>query len=358
MNIDVIYFEQPAGEFLLGIMKASDLIHISKADPRRFDNIKMETIGGIQRDPSWKRIKEIAAYANTVDAAFPTPVLLALEENDYELNGNKLEIKGKYVADIVDGQHRILGLKESNLQEDFTIPVVFILNAKEEQKALIFATINGKQTKVPASIIYSLFEITETRSPKKTAHEIARALNSEPTSPWYRKLKMLGKKTQESETLSQGTFIKFLLPHISKKPDIDMDLIRRGKDPLKHDCIFNDYFFYKKDSMILKIMMNVFQAARNTWPEEWDSTDYILTKTNGFSGIMRALEEMVMFGKRQKNLSIEFFECIFKVVQERLLQEGKQLKSNYFATSAKGEAQIRDMIIDAVKIIEQATIQK
>jgi hypothetical protein len=106
-----------------------------------------------------------------------------------------------------------------------------MIDATEEQKALIFATINGKQTKVPASLIYDLFAVTKTRSPYKTAHEIARALNSTPTSPWYRRLKMLGKKTApgSAESLSQGTFVKFLLPRISSEPDLDMNLLKQNK---------------------------------------------------------------------------------------------------------------------------------
>ena len=40
MKLDVISFEQPAGNFLLAIIPANDLIRISRADPRKFDTIK------------------------------------------------------------------------------------------------------------------------------------------------------------------------------------------------------------------------------------------------------------------------------------------------------------------------------
>lgn len=169
MSFKVSYFEQPVGSLLLTIMSHRDLIKIAKADPRKFDSVSLETVGGIEREPSKRRIQEIAEYAGTVDAAFPTPILLALEEDSYELNNGQLNIKEGYLADIVDGQHRMLGLKEYKGDNEFFIPVVFILDATEEQKALIFAIINGKQTKVPASVIYDLFGVIEARSPKSSS---------------------------------------------------------------------------------------------------------------------------------------------------------------------------------------------
>jgi DGQHR domain-containing protein len=352
MTINVLPFDQPAGSFLLAAMPADQIIRISRADPRKFDSITMESTGGIQREPSRVRIKEIAEYANSVDATFPTPILLALDEGSYSLNANALEITGERIADIVDGQHRVLGLEQSHRSADFIIPVVFILDATEEQKALIFATINGKQTKVPASVIYDLFGITKTRSPQKTAHEIARALNSASGSPWYNRLKMLGKKSPGSnETLSQGTFIKFLLDHISSDPAKDMDIMKRGEKPQPRDkCVFNEYWRKEEDSTILKILMNLFHGAKNTWPTEWQNPNIsILTKTTGFNGIMRALPEMVNKGKSRGDLSESYFSSIFAAVKNTMDARSIPLTSEHFSASASGEAEFRDLILVEVR---------
>jgi DGQHR domain-containing protein len=352
MRIDVIPFDQPAGNFLLAAISATNIIRISRADPRKFDNITMESAGGIQREPSKIRIKEIADYANSVDASFPTPILLALDEDTYTLNGNILNIEGEGIADIVDGQHRVLGLKMSNKSDAFIIPVVFILDATEEQKALIFATINGKQTKVPASIIYDLFGVTKTRSPQKTAHEIARALNSTQSSPWYNRLKMLGKKTPGgNESLSQGTFIKFLLYHISSDPAKDMDIMKRGEEPpTREKCVFNEYWRIEQDSTILKILINLFQGAKQTWPAEWENPNTsVLTKTTGFNGIMRALPEMVKKGKSHGDLSEDYFRSVFAAVKITMDNRNIPLSSQHFSASASGEAEFRDLILTEVR---------
>ena len=57
ISLNVIPFQQPVGSFLLSVMEKEDLIRISRADPRKFDSITLESVGGIQREPSRKRIK-------------------------------------------------------------------------------------------------------------------------------------------------------------------------------------------------------------------------------------------------------------------------------------------------------------
>ena len=352
MTYPIMSFTQPVGDFMLTAMPAKEIIRISRADPRRFDRLSLETEGGIQREPSKKRIGEIADYAHTVDAAFPTAILLAVGSADCIVDGQSIAIAGERVADIVDGQHRLLGLIKSGVSDQFVLPVVIMLDATEEQKALIFATINGKQTKVPASLIYDLFGVTKTRSPQKTSHEVARALNSTPSSPWYKRLKMLGKKTapDSSESLSQGTFVKFLLPLISSDPTADMDLLKRDKVlPVRSECIFNEYFRKDQDSTILRILLNVFQGARETWPQEWEDPDsYVLTKTLGFTGIIQALPRMYSRGKTSGELSEGYFRSIFQAVKKEMNQQKIRLTSEHFSASASGEAEFRKMIETAV----------
>lgn len=349
----VIPFNQPAGNFLLTVMKADDIIRISHADPRRFDPETLATMGGINRFISQCRVDEISEYAKTVDATFPTPILLALQDDYYELQSdNMLYIdEAKCRADIVDGQHRVRGLEKSGHAHEYSLPVVFILEPTREQKALMFATINGKQTKVPASLIYDLFGITETRSPQKTAHEIARALNSMPDSAWYRRLKMLGTKTPgSSETLSQGTFVKQLLPNISADPVDDMNRIRKGDHPIRQpDLIFNEYFYDNKDAIILKVLLNYFKAAKNTWPCQWDDpTSSILTKSVGFTGLMMALPRIYQAGHKKNSLKVEYFEGVFQSSRRLLEAQGRELTSKHFSASSSGAGNLRDLFCEAI----------
>ena len=347
MKFPIMDYDQPAGTFFLTVMDGETLIRIARANPRQFDDIELESVGGMQREPSAKRIKEIAEYSNTFDAAFPTPVLLALKESSYTLGQNTIQLEEGVEADIVDGQHRIEGIRQSGRARDFKIPVVLILNPTDEQKALMFAVINGKQTKVPASLVYDLFGVTKGRSPYKTAHEMARALNNMPESPWYRRLKMLGKRTGDSEqSLSQGTFVKHLLPNISNKPDEDRNLIATNQNlPIRDMCIFNQYFRQKEDQIILKLLINVFSAAKLVWRTEWDNPEeYILTKTTGFTGIMRALPSIYSDGKRHGDLSTQYLTSVFHRAKGFIESKGWRLTSEYFPPGASSEGKLAKIL--------------
>lgn len=348
MSYPVTTFEQPAGTFYLTAMPAQDIVRVARANPRVFDSRISDTVGGVQREPSARRIKAIAEYAQSSDAAFPTPILLAIGAEDCILEDGRITLREGITADIVDGQHRVLGLSRAAEKEGFILPVVFIIDPTEEEKALLFATVNGTQTKVPASLIYDLYGVTESRSPQKTCHEIARSLNGMPESPWHRRLKMLGRKSAQgsAESLSQGTFVKFLMPHVSADPAKDMELLKNNRPPLVHPkCIFNEYFREEKDSLILKVLLNTFEAARRTWPKEWeDPAVSVLTKTLGFSGIMRALPEMVRGGRAKNDLSTDYFSAVFGRVKEQMQAEGIALTSEHFSASALGEAEFAQRI--------------
>ena len=70
-------------------------------------------------------------------------------------------------ASIIDGQHRLAGFTDLN-SRDFELIVSIFIDLPVEDQAMLFATINLKQTKVSPSLVYDLFEETKLRSPQKT----------------------------------------------------------------------------------------------------------------------------------------------------------------------------------------------
>src|SRR5262245_3217440 len=230
---NVSRFSQPAGDFYLACIPAVEVARISFAEPRSYDPGRPNPSDGLQRQASAQRVRTLSQYCQSADAAFPTAVILSLKSTDCALDdtNGRIQFTGAApFANIVDGQHRILGLRASGAAESFTLPVVLLIDATAEQEALLFTTINGTQTKVPPSLIYDLFEVTASRSPQKTCHEVARALNELPESPWYRRLKMLGRKSQPDslETVTQGTFVRELLRHLTRAPASDFNAARTG----------------------------------------------------------------------------------------------------------------------------------
>ncbi|MCI0617093.1 DGQHR domain-containing protein, partial [bacterium] len=232
ISFQCIQIQQPIGVFYVGAIDCFDLIEISYRDVRRISERDVETYLGIQRPLSQTRLHELQQYVNTVDATFPTNVIIAVssEYAKYDAKASTMTIlKDKNVAKIIDGQHRIAGL-ENFTGERFQITVIIFVDMDIEDQAMVFATINLKQTKVSKSLAYDLYEFAKARSPQKTCHNIAKLLNYREGSPFKNKIKILGTATGEpSETLTQATFVDKLMQYISDEPMRDRDLLKRGE---------------------------------------------------------------------------------------------------------------------------------
>ena len=236
IEIKVLEVAQPLGTFYVGVMKANDLRQIAAADTRRQEQREVEIYTGIQRELSTKRQGEIKDYISTFDAAFPNSFIISIKSEDVlSQEGETLKIRAhEKAASIIDGQHRLAGFTELN-SDNFELIVSVFIDLPIEDQAMLFATINLKQTKVSPSLVYDLFEETKMRSPQKTCHNICKALNTDKESPFFQRIKPLGKKTDDYVgLLTQATFVKRLLPLVSKNPEKIRDNIKR-KIPLSID---------------------------------------------------------------------------------------------------------------------------
>ena len=222
------------------------------------------------------------------------------------LDGDESEkIDRLQIARVLDGQHRIEGLKSLRGGHlDFEVNISVFIDMDIESQAYLFSVVNLAQTKVNKSLVYDLFEFSRARSPQKSAHQIAVALDRDPKSAFFKRIKRLGVATRGrfTETLTQATFVQALLPYISKDPVEDRDLFLRGKSPHPADAaelkitIFRNMFLEEKELEIADIIFNYFAAVREKWPNAWESGGYgvILNKTNGFKALMRLLRPLYL----------------------------------------------------------------
>lgn len=296
-----IEITQPIGTFYIGRVNHSALVDISYVDVLRIEKREVETYLGIERPLSPRRVEDLKRYANTVDATFPTSVILAVSSEDaaYDEHSGTMSIRNApEVAKIIDGQHRIAGLRGYS-GPTFELNVTVFIDMDMEDQAMVFATINLEQTKVSKSIVYSLYEYARTRSPQRTCHNIAKLLNSKDGSPFKDKIKILGTATRgkSGETLTQATFVERLLPLISDKPMLDRDLLKRGKKLTRPttqeqaDLPFRNMFVEERDAEIAKAVWNYFAAVEQRWSNAWIETrpGSILNRTAGFGALMRFL---------------------------------------------------------------------
>lgn len=355
IKFKVIKVSQPLGDFFIGNISARDLVKISYADVRRIEgeDREIERYLGIQRPLDKSRVKNIRKYLESPDAAFPTGVVLAVDQNCAEFdNEGELTIKPyksefpgesisiEKVAKVLDGQHRIgafineAGNYDESLNklfQEFEFNVVVFVGLDIDEQANIFATVNLAQTKVSRSLVYDLEGLSKTRSPFRTCHQIAVALDSADTrSPLHHRIKRLGLKTkgrEESEPLTQAVFVESLIKLISPDPFADRTLYMKRKTPpylsntelVKYP--FRNIFISENDNKIALILFNYFSSIHTKWPTAWveiEREGNILPRSNAFKAFMRYLKIAYLKIVRNeigKIPSIEEFVTIFDNVK-------------------------------------------
>ncbi|RTM12005.1 MAG: DGQHR domain-containing protein [Bradyrhizobiaceae bacterium] len=378
ISFPVIKITQPIGEFYVGAIAAKDLVEIAYFDIRQLNlQGNIDTYLGIQRRLNETRIREISQYVNTIDATFPTAVILAVEEKCASLRELKLAAPARAsesfyeltlqnfpgelddsntvlfrdIARVIDGQHRIAGLMNLTGNQAFEINVAIFVGADIADQAAIFSTVNLAQTKVNRSLVYDLFEYSKTRSPEKTCHDVAVLLDRAAESPFYEKIKRLGVATEGrfGETISQATFVKSLLRYISENPIIDRDLgKRRGKWSQqnfdRNRLIFREFFVTEKDESIALNVWNYFAAAGKKWPGAWSSAEMglILNKTNGFLALMRFLRPVYLhLNGLGKVISEQQFLSVFDRIN---LRDGDFNRQKYLPGTSGETSLYKDLL--------------
>jgi len=297
------------------------LCDIAYFDVRRIvrEERAVETYLGIQRPLKPERVEELKKYVNLKDASFPTGIIVAVESdcasydsdtkvmtlaNNMETESTEDRIFFRDIARVIDGQHRIAGL-EGYMGDRFDLPVVILVGMDIADQAYVFSTVNLAQTKVSPSLAYDLFAFAQARSPQKTCHNIAVALDQLEKSPFFQRIKRLGVATEGrfNETITQATFIRALMPYISSDPMLDRDRLLRGSSLSKatsaelKKLIFRNMFIDQHDLQIMDVVWNYFLAVRERWPVAWGNLGRgnVLNRTNGFRAFMRVLRPAYLF---------------------------------------------------------------
>lgn len=357
---------QPIGEFYISMMPASILAGRVNNRPR---STAIENSEDIQRIFSEKRINEISDFSRDPQSTFPTPIILALDSKvvkEIEFGQNCRGLVEEFglfcfvipdigiIGDVLDGQHRILGLQHSDKISEFELPVIFMFDLSLDDKAFVFSIINSKQTPVSGSLIYDLFSLSNNRSPQKTCHYIAQSLNSTKNGPFSGRLKMLGRKEEHHKAiaptvmLSQGTFAARLEELITKNAMEDARLIKEGKEKELRDdprCPLRKYFMKGDDDSILKIVSNYFSAAEVAFENEWkdDSGEYVIRKTVGYTALIIVLRHILERGFNAKDLSYSFFVDQFDHIKINL--GTTKLNSEMFPSSGAGATSLAKKLL-------------
>jgi DGQHR domain-containing protein len=387
--LPVIQVTQRIGTFYIASINAKDLVQISYADVRRIEERDVEKYLGIQRPLDDKRVKQIKKYLGSPDAAFPTGIVLAIDQKctEFDTSGNlslkpfisefddDISIPLNKVAKILDGQHRIAAFVDddwnfdevlwSEIGGNFNFNVTIFIGIDIDEQANIFATVNLAQTKVNRSLVYDLEGLSKTRSPFRTCHQIAVTLDSaDSRSPLFERIKRLGVKTkgrESSEPLTQAAFVEALVKLISADPFSDRIVYLKGKEPslatieeLKK-YPFRNLFIQKRDNDIALILFNYFSAIKEIWSAAWAGKDVegnILPRSNAFKAFMRFLKKVYVELVGEDNIgqipTIEEFKSVFSHVNATDVD----FTSGNFKPGSGGESSFYRLLIGETTIQE------
>lgn len=259
---------------------------------------------GIQRRLQINRINSIKDFIESSNDNFlPSSITLSADISELEtfedeyLNYESHEIghfefPDNFMFSIIDGQHRLAGLSmvDKEILNDFDISAILLFNVSKSTAAKLFADINGKQKSVNKSLIYDLYSDVESEefSQIKKFHIICENFYTNPKSPLFRQIKMLG---IGSGAISQAFFIDYVKDAVNKT-----DLKKSNEEE------------------IFKILFYYFRAFQKTFPDDWpvllnyNSTKDLeahasqvlkvrksqLVKTNGFGAIVRAFPKILV----------------------------------------------------------------
>ena len=368
VEVDCLVANQPIGPMYIAVMDCGTLEYLSFVDVRRLElgteKRDVEIYTGIQRQLNASREKEIGKYVNLVDATFPNSIILSISSEDVSYDSLKKKLKIKYrdnVAKVLDGQHRIAGLRHYNGKENsFQCIVTIYVDMELEDQAMVFATINKEQKNVSNSLVADLYEFAQSRSPQKTAHKVARALDAKEGSPFYGKIKILGTANdKDKETITQDTFVKSLMRYITSDPQADRDFYRRNKDKenarphlvtgteQKKLFLRNMFITDNTDIKIAQLILNYFAAVSKKWPEAWNNVkpNLILNRSTGFIALMRFLKDVYLhIGKIDDVPTKEEFSVIFAPIS---LTDDDFNKHRYVPGSTGQKALYQDLLDQA-----------
>lgn len=359
----VVRVIQPVGEIFLASIGWDVITKIAYFDVRRViqEERDVERYLGIQRPLDPNRVKKLEDYVNYFDASFPTAIIIAIsdkyaiydEENGLLKLSNCLEgasepsIAIHNLARVIDGQHRIAGLLKFRGKQ-FDVPVSIFVGADVSDQAQIFSTVNLEQTKVHKNLVYDLYSLAKSRSPQKTCHNIAVALDQDQEGPFYKRIKRLGGATVTGrfEPISQATFVESLLGYITPDAKKDRDILLRGKTPERASGVeiyrypFRNLFLDEKDMKIAKEIDSYFSIVKSKWGEAWSDRErkgLMLNRTNGFRALMRLYGHLFReHGTPGTSLPPEFVRQYFDSVP----LDNKDFNTDNFVPGSSGEGRL------------------
>jgi DGQHR domain-containing protein len=247
---------------------------------------------GYQRNLSKQRATDIAHYIDKDNGCLPNSILVNLEEGcSYDSTRRMLKIPNKpKMAWVIDGQHRMYGLRTAKTKYDLVITAFLGLDVAEQAKQ--FKVINSKQKGVPTSLLYDLLDLTKDGTyVQQRGHDLAARLNDDPESPWYTQIDMTG---SGEGLITQTRVVTALESLISEKGAL---------------------FQYSEEEQY-GVLKNYFRAIKALFPSDWGNKSSVLTKAVGFSAFLIVLPQVLTLClQRFQDFTLQSVRSVLKPIE-------------------------------------------
>lgn len=353
--------DQRLGTFYVAVLPAELLLQVAVSDRLRAtlnpdgEGYELE---GTQRITSDKRLHEIAAYINRVDAAFPNSIILAAnydpetgfdqDEREYMENEGGLDSRVWTITEgpdgchklriptidklaaVIDGQHRLFSFAKADVtaMQSMNLLCSIFIDLPKALQAQIFATINSTQKRVDRSLTYELFgynvsdEDEDYWTPDKLAVFFTRKLGTEDDSPLRGRIMVSPKRDAALEDLasvanwkvSTAVVVDGILRLFSSNPKRDANLMRKeesrarivlGSGP-KDNSPLREVYVAGNDALIYKMVLNYLKASEGVFWSHAGKDSFIL-RTIGVQAVLDILRKLAAQSYADRDISVEYF---------------------------------------------------
>jgi DGQHR domain-containing protein len=325
LRLPFIEATQHGKSFFVTAMRAADLVSVSYVARRGVD----EEEGAVQRLLNPARISGIRDFI-LAGGVFPTSVVLNWTDDKHKpkVKGGRILLPlGPRRAQIIDGQHRIVGMsgaieKKRSLAA-FEVPVTLYKGLSTKDCADIFLSINTEQKPVHRSLVFDLYSLASdyvVDPAALRAGDLAKELNETPSSPYFGFVKFPGTPSAQ-KGLALSTVVSSVKPLVEEKGVFE----QVGLTEL---------------AMQTQFLLNFFTVLRDAYGLEWESPSNVFRSAGGFVGAIEFIKnKLVVHCNITGDFTIDAISRVMKLSPGALIRreaiEGLQGRRayNYIAES-------------------------
>ena len=279
--VPAIKVSQNQRSFLLLRLRAEDLVRVSYVAARGVSKDK----NAVQRLLSRPRISGISDFAKS-GGDFPSCIVLNWVNSSQKIKfakGHASIPLASQSAQILDGQHRVEGLREAMKTDaavkNVEIPVAVYMGLANRECADIFLSINTEQKPAPRSLVFDLYDVASNYvrdDDALAAKKVADALNERDDSPYKSLIRYPG-PAASLKGIALSSVVGVLKPLLAQNGAFDqVDIPAEMAEERT------------------QIVVNWVKVLQHAYGAQWKDKGNVFLYASGFWGAMKFLESTML----------------------------------------------------------------